>query len=112
MQAPWLPPVVQGLENLTPRIRQNADIVQFLDINPASRAAVSFNGTVRALPLDSDYVALGWRQDVFYRHGLPLTPPQTIHELADLAEYLNGRDHNTSPPPFFLILENDLGFFA
>jgi len=94
VQAPWLPPVVEGLENLSPRIRENADIVQFLDINAASRSAVSFNGTVRALPLDTDYVAIGWRQDTFFKHGLELSPPRTIEELAELAEFLNERDHN------------------
>jgi len=94
-----LPPVANGLENLTPRIRENADIVKFLDINAASRSAVSFNGTVRALPLDTDYVAMGWRQDAFFKHGLELKPPQTIDELADLSEQLNGLDHNGDGEP-------------
>jgi len=99
VQAPWLPPVVGGLENLSPRIRDNADIVKFLDINAASRSAVSFNGTVRALPLDTDYVAIGWRQDAFFQHDLALSPPRTIDELADLAEQLNGLDHNGDGEP-------------
>ena len=91
-----LPPVYNGLENLTPLIRENADTVQFLDINPASRSAVSYNGTVRALPLDTDYIAIGWRQDVFHKHNVPpeLSPPRTVQDLARLAEMLNGLDHN------------------
>lgn len=91
--------MVEGLENLTPRIRENADIVNFLDINAASRSAVSFNGTVRALPLDTDYIAIGWRQDAFYKHGIDLTPPKTIDELAELSEQLNGLDHNDDGEP-------------
>jgi ABC-type glycerol-3-phosphate transport system substrate-binding protein len=83
---------VDGLENLFPYIREHADTVNFLDINEASRSTVSYNGTVRALPLDTDYISIGWRQDVFHKHGLPLTPPQTIEELADLSERLNGLD--------------------
>lgn len=96
VQAPWLWPVVNGLENLSPRIKEAADTVRFLDINPASRAAVSYNGTVRALPLDTDYIALGWRQDVFHKHGVPpeLSPPQTIQDLALLAQQLHGMDFN------------------
>ena len=84
------------MENLTPLIRENADTVQFLDINPASRSAVSYNGTVRALPLDTDYIAIGWRQDVFHKHNIPpeLSPPRTVQALANLAETLNGLDHN------------------
>ena len=89
-----LPPVVDGLANLSPYIREHADTVNFLDINPASRSAVSFNGTVKALPLDTDYIAIGWRQDVFFKHGIGLEPPKTIEELADLSERLNGLDHN------------------
>jgi serine/threonine protein kinase len=90
---------VDGLENLSPYIREHADTVNFLDINEASRSAVSYNGTVRALPLDTDYISIGWRQDVFHKHGLPLTPPQTIEELADLSERLNGLDHNDDGEP-------------
>lgn len=88
------PPVVDGLADLNPFIRRNADAVQFLDINTASRSAVSFGGKVRALPLDTDYVASGWRQDVFHKHGIDLSPPRTIEELADLSEQFNGLDHN------------------
>ncbi|CAB9529621.1 activated protein kinase catalytic subunit alpha-1 [Seminavis robusta] len=96
VQAPWLWPVVNGLDNLTPRIRESADTVKFLDINPASRAAVSYNGTVRALPLDTDYIALGWRQDVFHKYQIPerMTPPRTIQDLAFVAEKLHGLDFN------------------
>ena len=61
---------------------------------------MSFNGTVRALPLDSDYIAIGWRQDVFVKHGIsPVKPPETIEELADLSERLNGLDHNGDGEP-------------
>jgi hypothetical protein len=96
VQAPWLWPVVNGLENLSPLIRENADTVKFLDINAASRSAVSYNGTVRALPLDTDYVALGWRQDVFNKYDIPeeMSPPRTIQDLATVAQRLNGLDFN------------------
>ena len=96
VQAPWLWPVVNGLENLSPLIRENAETVQFLDINAASRSAVSYNGTVRALPLDTDYIALGWRQDVFHKYNIPesMSPPRSIQDLAFVAENLHGLDFN------------------
>ena len=83
-----LPPVVEGLANLSPYIREHADTVNFLDINPASRSAVSFNGTVRALPLDTDYISIGWRQDVFHKYNIPeeLSPPRSLQDLAKLEE--------------------------
>jgi hypothetical protein len=73
-----------------------------MDINQASRSAVSFDGEVWALPLDADYIALGWRQDVFTKHaeaylekyGKELTVPTTIEELVEVSENLNGWDHN------------------
>jgi len=96
--------VVGNLANLSPFIRKDASTIQFTDINQASRNAVSYNGTVRALPLDTDYIALGWREDVFKKNNIStyfgkgrindMLPPSTIDDLADLAEYLNHKDHN------------------
>jgi len=105
VQAPWLPPVFEGLRSLTPFIKRDNDYIDFLDINQASRAAVSFEGEVRALPLDADYISLGWRQDIFENEQIKseylanwreeLTVPDTIEELVFVSERLNGRhDYN------------------
>jgi hypothetical protein len=105
VQAPWLPPVFQGLESLTQRIKEEDDYINFMDINPASRSAVSFEGEVRALPLDTDYISLGWRQDIFENEQIKseyfanwreeLIVPDTIEELVIVSERLNGRhDYN------------------
>ena len=89
VQAPWVPNVEPLLENLSPRIAATPEI-DWLDINPTSRSIVSFSNTarwpvppypcfppthaecqahesrqVRALPLDVDFIAIGWREDVF-----------------------------------------------
>lgn len=96
VQAPWLPAVQDGLENLSPLIART-QALNWLDINSMSRQSVSFDNTVRALPLDVDYVAIGWRQDVFDAHGK--SPPETLEELAELSEYFNGRDHNGDGAP-------------
>jgi len=103
VQAPWLPPVFRGLQSLQQSIKDNEEYINFSDINPASRAAISFEGEPRALPLDTDYIALGWRQDVFDKYadayenmyGEPLKAPDTIEELVDVSEKLNGKfDYN------------------
>ena len=78
-----------------------------MDINQASRSAVSFEGEVRALPLDVDYIAMGWRQDVFNKHkdayfekyNEELKVPESIEELVDISEKLNGFDHNGDGEP-------------
>lgn len=105
VQAPWLPPIYKGLKSLSQYIKDNDEYIQFMDINQASRSAVSFEGEVRALPLDTDYIALGYRQDIFENpdiknayyatYGDTLKPPDTIEELVEVSERLNGKfDYN------------------
>ena len=101
VQAPWLPSVFKGLKGLSDLIAEDDEYIEFSDINPASQSAVSFGGEVRALPLDTDYIALGWRQDVFDNEeikkvyfdtwGEELKVPDTIEELVEVSEKLNGR---------------------
>ena len=55
--------------SLSQYIKENDEYIKFTDINQASRSAVSFDGEARALPLDADYIAMGWRQDVFTKHA-------------------------------------------
>jgi hypothetical protein len=107
VQAPWLPPVYMGLKSLSQYIKENDEYIRFTDINQASRSAVSFEGEVQALPLDADYIAMGWRQDVFTKHAdeykkkynEELKVPTTIDELVDVSEKLNGFDHNGDGVP-------------
>ena len=80
-----------GLENLSPRISATPAI-NWYDVSAIARQVVQFNTSVRALPLDTDNIALGWRQDVFDRYGM--RPPETLEELANASEFLNGKDHN------------------
>ena len=99
-----IPDVAANLADLSSRIREDSNVIKFTDINQASRNAVTYNGTVRALPLDTDYIVIGWREDSFAKHKIgdtfgkgrvnDMVPPATIDDLADLAEYLNHKDHN------------------
>lgn len=91
LAAPWVPKIVDGLENMSPRISETPSL-DWLDVNPTSRELFSFDGTVRALPLDTDYISLGWRADVYERYDMQ--PPETIDELVAQSEFLNGKDHN------------------
>ena len=96
LAAPWVPKIVDGLENMSPRIASTPSL-NWLDVNPTSRELFSFNNTVRALPLDTDYIALGWRADVYERYGMQ--PPETIDELVEHAEFFSGKDHNNDGEP-------------
>ena len=107
VKPPWLPPVYNGLKSLSAYIKDNEEFVRFLDINQAARESVSFGGNVYALPLDTVYIAMGWRQDVFELHkarykdlyNQDLEPPKTIEELVVVSERLNGFDHNNDGEP-------------
>lgn len=101
VQAPWMPPIFKGLQSLSDRIARDNAYIQFDDINQASRRAVSYEGEVRALPLDTDYIAMGWRQDIFENPTIQqkyyelydedLKVPDTIEEMVIVSERLNGR---------------------
>lgn len=69
------------------------------DVSSIAREVVQFDNSVRALPLDTDNVALGWREDVFSRHGL--SAPETLEDLVTASELLNGKDHNGDGVPDF-----------
>ncbi|CAK0903916.1 unnamed protein product [Prorocentrum cordatum] len=96
VQAPWIPAIVDGLENLSPLIAQSRSL-DWLDVNSMSRQIVSFDNTVRALPLDTDYISFGYRADVFERWGK--SPPETLEELVELSEFFSGKDHNNDSVP-------------
>jgi hypothetical protein len=66
---------VDGLENLSPFIAAYPEM-RWNDVNAALRDAVSFSNSVRALPLDSDYVAVAYRQDVYDRWERVILPCQ------------------------------------
>ena len=74
VQGPMIPQVVSA-QNLAPFVKRDAEYVNWLDINSASRDAVSYNGTIRALPLDTDYIALGWNEEVFCKAWNPSRAP-------------------------------------
>mmetsp|Transcript_72452 Transcript_72452/g.172699 ORF Transcript_72452/g.172699 Transcript_72452/m.172699 type:complete len:1395 (+) Transcript_72452:123-4307(+) len=90
IQPTFLPPVMPNIENLSPWIRDYLNELRWSDVNPLSRKAVVFNGSVRALPLDTDYVAWGYREDLLVKFGLD--KPETLEEVVEVAEALHGRD--------------------
>jgi len=96
VQPPWLPKVFPLLDDLTPWVREHPSL-DWTDVNAATRQVVTWNSTVRALPLDTDYIAMGLRQDVLDAHGESV--PQTIEELVAFSERMSGRDHNGDGEP-------------
>mmetsp|Transcript_19961 Transcript_19961/g.25912 ORF Transcript_19961/g.25912 Transcript_19961/m.25912 type:complete len:1073 (-) Transcript_19961:150-3368(-) len=92
LELPWVIPVADKMQDLSNLITQNIKDIKWSDINENSRKAVTFNESVRALPLDTDYVAIGYRQDVYDKYNLQ--PPNTIEEMAEQSEFLYGLDHN------------------
>lgn len=63
------------------------------NVNEASKNALSYDGSIKGVPMDTDYVAFGYRSDVFLWNDVP-NPPESLEQLVDIAEQLNGKDHN------------------
>jgi len=107
VQGPWIAAIHFGLLSLNNLIKANQDVIRFDDINSASRAAVSFGGSVQALPLDSDNIAAAYRQDLLNKYSSwyqakfnePLVPPNTIEEMLTISERINGQDHDEDGQP-------------
>eukprot|EP00573_Skeletonema_grethae_P003344 CAMPEP_0201690996 /NCGR_PEP_ID=MMETSP0578-20130828/4272_1 /ASSEMBLY_ACC=CAM_ASM_000663 /TAXON_ID=267565 /ORGANISM="Skeletonema grethea, Strain CCMP 1804" /LENGTH=1068 /DNA_ID=CAMNT_0048176103 /DNA_START=182 /DNA_END=3388 /DNA_ORIENTATION=+ len=107
VQGPWIPAAYLGLKGLNDLIKANEQVIQFGDINSASRAAITYGGSVRALPLDSDNIAAGYRQDLMNKYqswyqetyNEPLRPPNTIEEMVTISERINGQDHDGDGEP-------------
>mmetsp|Transcript_6071 Transcript_6071/g.12796 ORF Transcript_6071/g.12796 Transcript_6071/m.12796 type:complete len:1062 (-) Transcript_6071:175-3360(-) len=104
---PWLPSIYDGLKNLSAYIEKNAKFVDIMDIDQAARDASAYGGEMVAFPYDTNYFAMGWRQDVFKLHSASyretyneeLAVPKTIEELVLVSERLNGLDHNGDGEP-------------
>jgi len=107
VQGPWVPQSYLGLKSLNNLIKANQDVIRFDDINSASRAAVTYGGSVVALPLDSDNIAAAYRQDLMNKYqewyqdtyNEPLLPPNTIEEMVTISERINGQDHDGDGEP-------------
>ena len=101
VQGPWVPQVHEGLLALNDLIKANQDVIRFDDINSASRNAVTYGGEVVALPLDSDNIAIGYRQDLMNKYakwyqdtfGEELKAPNTVEEMLTISERINGLNH-------------------
>jgi len=96
VQSIWLAAVYPGLDNLSPRIAETPEIA-WNDVNAGSRDIITFSSGIPALPLDTDYVSFGYRQDLLDKHGLQ--PPQTLQEMVKQSEFFNGKDHNGDGVP-------------
>lgn len=104
---PWLPSIYDGLKSLSTYIEKDAEFVDIMDIDQAARDASAYGGEMVAFPYDTNYIAMGWRQDVFELHSASyretyneeLVVPKTIEELVLVSERLNGLDHNGDGEP-------------
>ncbi|CAN5897938.1 extracellular solute-binding protein [soil metagenome] len=81
------------LEDLTPRIQNDADL-QWDDVGAFFRDFSStYQGSVYTLPLDGDFQMVYYRTDVLEQLGME--PPQTWDDYLAIAEAANGVDMNS-----------------
>lgn len=97
----WMPEfAAQGLlEPLSDRIRSSSNI-DWLDIYPSVREGnARFKNEIYMVPLDGHVVEAVYRDDLIEQYGR--TAPRTVAELADEAEFFNGKDLNGDSEPDF-----------
>lgn len=87
------------LEDLTPRIRNDADL-QWNDVAPFFREfSSSYGGRLYTIPLDGDFQMVYYRTDVLEEAGLE--PPNTWDDYLNIASEVHGQDMNGDDQPDF-----------
>lgn len=80
------------VEDLTDRVNNDPDIA-WDDVAPFFRDfSATYEGTIRAIPLDGDFHMVYYRTDVLEAAGLE--PPQTWDDYLAVAAAVNGQDMN------------------
>lgn len=86
LDSPWIGEFAEGgfVDDLKPRIKEDADIVQFDDFVPEFQTVAEWDGEVVGIPFGAYFVMLHYRTDLFEQAGLE--PPETIEEWKAAAE--------------------------
>jgi multiple sugar transport system substrate-binding protein len=94
LDSPWIGEFAEGgfVEDLSARIEEDANVVQFDDFVPAFQTVAEWNGEIVGMPFGAYFVLLHYRTDLFDQAGL--NPPSTIDEFKEAA------DHFTNNPDF------------
>jgi len=73
--------------------KPRADYAKWYDILFTVRDKLtSYDGKVLSIPFDADFIQTMVREDLLFAHGKDM--PQTWEEVADIAEYFQGKDLN------------------
>jgi multiple sugar transport system substrate-binding protein len=94
LDSPWIGEFAEGgfVEDLSARIEEDADVVQFEDFVPAFQTVAEWNGEIVGMPFGAYFVLLHYRQDLFDEAGLE--PPRTVDDFkAAAAHFTNNSDY-------------------
>ena len=87
LDSPWIGQFAESdfVDDLTPYIEEDADIVQFDDFVPAFQTVAEWNGEIVGIPFGAYFILQHYREDLYEEAGLE--PATTIDEFKSNAEF-------------------------
>jgi len=107
LDSPWIGEFAEGgfVDDLTPLIEADADIVQFEDFVPSFQTVAEWDGEIVGVPFGAYFVMQHYREDLFNEAGLEA--PRTIEEWQAAAEYFT--DNPDYPNMYGTAMNNQRG---
>lgn len=107
LDSPWIGQFQESgfVDDLTDRIEQDADIVQFDDFVEVFQEVAEWNGEITGIPFGAYFITTHYRTDLFEEAGID--PPTTIDEWKDAAAFFT--DNDDYPGLYGTALNNQRG---
>lgn len=107
LDSPWIGQFQESgfVDDLTDRIEQDADIVQFDDFVEVFQKVAEWNGEITGIPFGAYFIMTHYRTDLFEEAGIE--PPTTIEEWRDAAAFFT--DNDDYPDMYGTALNNQRG---
>jgi multiple sugar transport system substrate-binding protein len=107
LDSPWIGQFQESgfVDDLTDRIQQDADIVQFDDFVEVFQEVAEWNGEITGIPFGAYFIMTHYRTDLFEEAGID--PPSTIEEWKSAAEFFT--DNPDYPDMYGTALNNQRG---
>ena len=107
LDSPWVGEFAEGgfVDDLTPLIEADDDVVQFDDFVPSFQTVSEWDGEIVGIPFGAYFVMLHYRTDLFEEAGLEV--PKTIEEWEAAAEFFT--DNPDFPDIYGTALNNQRG---
>lgn len=107
LDSPWIGQFQESgfVDDLSDRVEQDADIVQYEDFVEVFQDVAEWNGEITGIPFGAYFITLHYRTDLFEEAGME--PPETIDEWKEAAAFFT--DNEDFPDVYGVALNNQRG---